>query len=352
MKVAIDTTPLQNQSASRGIGMYTKHLVKYLKNIPSLEIIEHQQGELPEDVELIHYPFFDLYFRTLPLRKPLPTIVTIHDLTPLVLDDLYPTGIKGKLNFMVQKRSLSSVNAIITDSQSSRHDIVKFLGIPAQKIHPILLAPQDGLDQDVSSEKLHQVVKKFNLPHHFILYVGDINPNKNIRGLVAASQQISVPLVIVGKQAVMPDFDHKHTETQDLKWLQQTSKKSKNIIRTGFVQFDELGALYKLADVYCQPSLYEGFGLPVLEALSMGCPVVCPKHSSLIEVGGPAVVYAGPNPDKLAKALKFVIDLTESNRQRLILEGKKHAETFSWQKTAQQTYHVYLDVLKKQLNPR
>lgn len=345
MKVAIDTRPLENQSASRGIGMYTSHLIKYLNQIPSLEITELKQGQPDPDIQLIHYPFFDLYFRTLPLKKTLPTIVTIHDVTPLVLSDLYPAGIKGKLNFKIQKYALKSVSAVITDSKASRSDIIQYLDVPADHVHSVLLGPQDGLQQQLSSDQLHQVVEKFNLPHRFILYVGDINPNKNIQGLVAACQLIDMPVVIVGKQAVMPDFDKKHAETKDLKWLQQEAKSSKNIIRTGFVQQSELAALYKLADVYCQPSLYEGFGMPVLEALSAGCPVVCPKHSSLIEVGGPAVIYAGPDPDKLAKALQFVLDLPDSRRQRLILEGQKHAANFSWQKAAQQTYQIYKKIV-------
>ena len=95
MLAAIDIRPLGNQSASRGIGMYTGHLIRYLKKIPGLEVAEIKEGELPEKTDVVHYPWFDLYFRTLPMRRKRPTVVTVHDVIPLVLKEFYS---KKKIN--------------------------------------------------------------------------------------------------------------------------------------------------------------------------------------------------------------------------------------------------------------
>ncbi len=179
MVVGIDTRPLANESATRGIGMYTKHLIAHLAEIEDTEVFEIKQGATPKQVELIHYPFFDLFFPTLPLWKSKPTVVTIHDVTPLVLPHLYPAGVKGKVNLVRQKAALKSVKAILTDSVASRNDIVSFLGAPLEKVFVVPLAAQDGLE-GIVSEDLKTISEKYKLPARYVVYVGDINPNKNV----------------------------------------------------------------------------------------------------------------------------------------------------------------------------
>ncbi len=365
MKIGIDTRPLANLSATRGIGVYTSHLVRYLKKM-GVEVVEVKEGRVPEGVSLIHYPFFDLYFPTLPLIKKLPTVVTIHDVTPLVLPELYPPGIKGRIWFRLQKWSLGGVRGIITDSEVSKRDIVEQLGILKEKVETVYLAPQDGLGETPTEKTMTVVKEKYRLPEQFVLYVGDVNMNKNLISLVRACKQVELPIAIVGKQAAASNAvgtesnsvgsidkigatsnvaekigKNINAEQIDLVRLKQEFGNDPKVLRLGYVPIEELGAVYRHASLYCQPSLYEGFGVSMLEAMTCGCPVVATKRGSLMEIGGKAAVYTEPEMEKLAKAIQFVIQLSPTQRKRLVQEGHKQAERFSWEQTAQQTYAVY-----------
>lgn len=346
MVVGIDTRPLTNDSASRGIGMYTKFLVEHLRNIEQLEVVEISKGNLPEKVDLVHYPWFDLYYPTLPLSCPRPRVVTVHDLTPLVLQDLYPAGLKGKLMLMRQKWALKHVAGILTDSVASKKDIIKIFAIDAERVHAVHLAPQGGFPDRIGNEAFARVRKTYDLPKEFVLYVGDVNRNKNLPELLAACRLVGLTLVVVGKQAVSEKYDRTHPENADLVILQHEAKVSGDVRLLGFVSSEDLAVLFKLASVYCQPSLYEGFGLPVLEAMSCGCPVVVTRRGSLPEIAGEAAVYAEPESKSLAKAIQFVTNLPDSGRARLIKEGYLQVKKFSWMQTARQTLEVYEQVLR------
>lgn len=346
MHVALDVRPLHNQSAGRGIGVYTEHLYKYLQStIPGIRMSELSEGKTPQDVDLLHYPFFDLFFMTLPWIKKKPTVVTIHDVTPLVLPELYPSGVRGKLKLRIQKFSLKTTKAVITDSESSKRDIAQYLQYPASKIHVVSLAPQDGLLSRIDAELIDKVRNIYTLPANFVLYVGDINPNKNIPTLIEACQKLGIPLVIVGKAAVRTKYDKEHPENQDLVAVQKAARQDETIRLLGYVPAAELSALYHLATVYCQPSLYEGFGIPVLEAMHCGCPVVASKVGSLEEIGGTAAVYVAPTTEKIAKGINFILNLTGAQRQRLVQEGKKQVSKFTWERAAKETYAVYTKVM-------
>lgn len=346
MHVALDVRPLSNQSAGRGIGVYTDHLRTYLQStIPGIRVTELKDGVTPGDVDVLHYPYFDLFFLTLPLYKRKPTVVTIHDVTPLVLPELYPPGIKGKIKLQLQNFSLKTVKAVVTDSQRSKIDIVNYLKYPESRVHVVPLAPQDGLLNRVDAEIIDKVRKTYRLPTDFVLYVGDINPNKNIPTLVQACKELGIALLIAGKAAVRTKYDKYHPENKDLVAVQKAARQDETIRLLGYVPSEELSALYHLASVYCQPSLYEGFGIPVLEAMHCGCPVVASKAGSLEEIGGTAAVYVAPSVDKIAKGIHFVLNLTGAQRQRLVQEGKKQAAKFSWEKAARETYAVYTKIL-------
>src|SRR4030042_2277645 len=143
MKVAVDISPLKNENRYRGVGIYTKQLVKALQSLNisnfSCQLIENKA--MVKDSDLIHYPFFDLFFLTLPLKKSKPTVVTIHDVIPLIFPEHYPAGIRGNSKFQVQNLSLRGVKAIITDSENSKRDIFKYLRYPKEKIYVVPLAP-------------------------------------------------------------------------------------------------------------------------------------------------------------------------------------------------------------------
>lgn len=356
MKVAIDVSPLKNASQYRGIGKYTEELVKSLEElrIKNLELTMVEDGKIPNDADLVHYPYFDPFWLTLPIIKPKPAVVTIHDVTPLVFPNDYPPGIKGGFKLMIQKFSLKGAKTVITDSENSKKDIVKYLGYPLEKIEVIPLAASTDFKPINDKDFLAEVKEKYRLPDNFAVYVGDINRNKNIPRLVKACEKIGVPLMIIGKQATEKDFDRSHVENRDLVWLQNfcqqqtTSNKQQAVRLLGFVPTENLVVILNLATVYVQPSLYEGFGLPILEAMACGCPVVVSKVASLPEVAGSAAIYVDPCDIKdIALGIEEVMgdtpggEASKKIRSKLIKAGFTQAKKFSWQNTARMTYGVY-----------
>jgi glycosyltransferase involved in cell wall biosynthesis len=350
MKIAIDVSPLKSAHRFRGIGFYTKHLIQALKAIkkPDFEVRLIEKGRLPQAVDLVHYPYFDLFFPTLPLKIMIKTVVTIHDVIPLLFPDHYPPGIRGKLNFSRQKAALKGVSAVITDSQASKKDVAKHLKYPNKKIFVVHLAPQSVVRPIKSKKILDSIMVKYQLPKKFVLYVGDVNYHKNVLGLIKACKRIQIPLVIVGKQAVAKDFNKNHVENQPLVRLIGQYGNDPDIIRLGFVPDKDFAAIYNLASVYCQPSFYEGFGLPVLEAMVAGTPVVAAKAGSLPEVCGEAALMVSPEkPDHLAMGIQKV--LSDKNLcDRLIKSGFQQVKKFSWEKTAAETINIYRKVNEDQ----
>lgn len=328
-RVGFITTPLTSSHAVRGVGFYTQRLFDHMKPIAKnfgfeiLEIKSLGQLEQLDQLEIIHYPFFDLFFHSLPIIKKAKTVVTIHDVIPLEFPDHYPPGIRGWLNLQMQKLSLLSVDRIITDSFYSLTQINQFLGVPPHKLRLVYLAA------DPTFKKISNPENKYNLPKKFVLYVGDVNYNKNIPSLIQACKKINMPLVIVGKQAKeIEKSDLSHPELRHLRNLDLDS-----ILRLGFV--DNLVDIYNLATVYVQPSLSEGFGLPVLEAQACGTPVACSRAGSLPEIAGDTAVYFDPyNTDDMAAALS-----TALKRKRAVVNN------FSWDTTARQTLQVYSELV-------
>lgn len=349
MKVAIDISPLKSAHRFRGIGAYTKHLVEALQSIKlkDFEVVLIEKDEIPQDCNLIHYPYFDLFFVSLPLMRKKKTIVTIHDTTPLVFPEHYPPGIKGRVRFEAQKMALRTVDGVITDSKNSKKDIVKYLGYPKEKIYVVYLAAADIFKPITNRRLLVTVKKKYHLPNRFVLYVGDVNYNKNILGLVKACKSIKIPVVIVGKQAVQKNFDKTNIENQPLVQLIKLYGRDKDVIRLGFVPNGDLVVIYNLAMAYCQPSFYEGFGLPVLESMACGTPVVTSKKASLPEIADKAAVFVDPyDINDIANGLTVATE-DKDLREDLIKKGLKQAKKFSWKKVANETYKVYQKVVKK-----
>ena len=153
------------------------------------------------NVDLIHYPYFDLFKETLEISD-IPTAVTIHDTTPLIFPDTYPPGIRGRQAFDKQKKALKNVQAIITDSEASKKDIVKYLEISSSKVFSIHLAPAGHFKKIIDKKLLLKIKEKYSLPEKFALFVGDVNYNKNILSIIKATKEVEMPLVICGKQAV------------------------------------------------------------------------------------------------------------------------------------------------------
>ena len=349
MKIAIDVSPLETGHKVRGAGFYLDNLKKALvKYFPENEYTFFVRGEkLPNKVELVHFPYFEPFFLALPVYKRYKTAVTVHDLTPIVFSKHFPRGIKGSIKWQMQRYSLKKANAIITDSNSSKKDIVKYVDVPESRVNVIYLAAgEDFKKLEIGNWKL-EIQKRYNLPERFVLYVGDVTWNKNLPRLLEAVKQINLPLVMVGKALVSEDYDRTNPWNDDLVKVQQEAEANTNVIRLGFVSNEDLVGIYNMATVFIMPSLYEGFGLPVLEAMASGCPVITTKEGSLPEVAGEAALYVDAyNTESIAQGLKKVFN-DENLQKELSKKGLKRAAEFSWKKTASDTLEVYRRVLGK-----
>jgi len=349
IKILFETSILSGGHSARGIGTYGRLLLQYLEDIDDLEIYKSstlgKKDKLKPDI--IHYPFFDLFFATLPVNPFKNKVVTVHDVIPLIFPEQYRPGIKGKLRLKKQKLALKGAAAVITDSNASKLDIIKHLKIPENKIHVIYLAANPSLKAQ-DNNLISKVRHKNNLPDKYILYVGDINYNKNIPQLIKMMKFIedeSVKLVCLGRNFTPQ-------EIPEWKWIDTQLAMSDVSDRVVFVNnvltesIDELAAIYSGAELYIQPSLYEGFGLPVLEAMQCRTPVVCSHNSSLIEVGGDHVIFSDPVAEDFATKVNEVLGWAKTRREAWIREAYKWSQTFSWQKTAKETAEVYRKVLK------
>lgn len=304
MRVGIQLGGLSGGNEVRGIGVHTSELLRELKLITYNSKVKIEEFKPKEKYDLIHYTVFRPFNFSIPFRKPAKKVVlTIHDLIPLIYPKHYPGGIKGNIKFLIQKWLIKkNVDAIITISETSKKDICRFLDVDPSIVHVIYLAPKEVFKALGTSQKA-LVKQKYNLPDNFALYVGDVNYNKNIPGLIEVCKFTNIPLVIVGKQAKdIENQDLNHPELIHLKGLNWS-----NVIRLGYVPDDDLAVIYNLADVYIQPSLYEGFSLPVLEAKACGTWVIATRIQAHVEI-------------------------LEENRN------------YSWEKTARQTLEVYKHV--------
>lgn len=357
MKIAINIHPLKSGHKDRGIGFYTNNLIESLKEDQSIDLQQFTDLSEITNADIVHYPWFDLFFHTLPINNKFKTIVTIHDVIPLIFPNQYPAGIRGRINFLLQKIALKNCGSIITDSEFSRSDIAKYLKIKKLKISAIHLAANKNFKPQSDAKLLYEK-RKYNLPARFLLYVGDANWVKNLPFLIEGFSKIvqtfgfnDLKLAMVGGVFLKRVENIDHPELESLKKVNRLIKDlnlEDSILRPGDLNLEELVSFYNLATVYIQPSLYEGFGLPLIEAFSCGTPVISSNSGSLIEVGGNAAVYFDPaNLSQFVSLLKEILQ-NKSLQGKLSKLGLKQAENFSWHKAVNETKKVYLKVLENE----
>ncbi|MFC1627002.1 glycosyltransferase family 4 protein [Patescibacteria group bacterium] len=347
MRVALNINSLKSGHKYRGLGFYTKRLLLELEQLSKstskspIQLIKFD-NKPPKKADIVHYPAFTLFQPKKNISFKNKIIFTVHDLIPLKFPKRFPLGIRAKLAWFIQKNNLKKASVLITDSKASKKDIIRFAKIQPDKIKVIYLAADKVFKPLKNKTWLASIKKRYQLPDKFIFYVGDLNYNKNIPLLAQTCLDLDFPLVVVGKRAVAQDFDEKHPETQDLVQFQALAKNNpQKIIRLGFVPTKDLVGLYNLATVYAHPSIAEGFGLPILEAMACGCPVITSRTSSLAEIAGQAALLVNPaSRIEITKALKSLWQ-KPALRQKLSKLGLERNKKFSWQKTAQQTYEVY-----------
>ena len=344
IKIALVDPPLSGHKL-RGTGIYTLELYKALQKqkevIVSLVDIKSDFSAF----DIVHYPYFDPFFLTLPIIKKKPTVVTVHDLIPLKFPKYFPKGIRGEIKWRIQKFSLRDSQAIITDSFASKKDIISYTGISENKINVAYLGVKEEFKLIKSQGILNDIRKKYNLPEKFVLYVGDVNYNKNIEGIIKAFLGVldkitDINLVLVGKGFIDDTVQLRNAE----KYIYQLGLEKK-VKKLGFIALSDLVGVYNLAAVYLQPSFAEGFGLGVLEAMACGCPVVTSNTSSLPELVKDAAILVNPNDSlEISKSIiKFINDI--NIRNNFIERGLKRVKNFTWKKCAQETVKIYRNIL-------
>lgn len=268
------------------------------------------------------------------------TVMTVHDLTFIKHPQYHPEVVINLVK--VFPKLAQKVDFIIADSQATKNDLVAHTGVSEKKVTVVYLAADEKF-RPLGKNKVLEVIEKYKLSNPYIMFVGSFEPRKNIVGLIQAfslvKQKIkTLDLVLVGRKGWLFEpilKEIKNSPCQDsIRWLDKVGD-------------GDLPALLNGTAVFAYPSFYEGFGLPILEAMSCGVPVVCSNSSSMPEVGGDAAYYVNPDSiEDIAKGILTVINDSKLQRQ-MIQRGLTRAKNFSWEKTAKETLDVYREVVKK-----
>jgi glycosyltransferase involved in cell wall biosynthesis len=291
-----------------------------------------------EEMDLFFGPSFKGIF-----RKDLKTVVTIHDMS----HEYYPEAVNQIILSALKKelpKTAQSAHAIIAGSQNTKKDILKFLNIPDNKVKVIYHGVDKQFRPINDKELLDVIKKKYDLPRRFILYIGAIQPRKNISGIIRA----------YGVLRKDPSFEHHLVMAGGVGW------KNKDIYRLveelglknqikflSYIEDTDLPAIYNLSEAFVFPSFYEGFGFPVLEAMACGVPVVTSNVSSLPEIGGDAVVYVNPHSvEEIADAVRMALS-DEALRNRCTLKGLERARLFTWEKCGNETLKTFEEALHR-----
>lgn len=271
----------------------------------------------------------------LSFKMPFKRIITVHDLSPFLFPDTFSSS-TVLLHKILFSKTLRSVDKIITVSESSKYDLVTHFNVSEDKIKVIF----NGVDtkfRPLTKDIINEFLRTYNINFHFILYVGTLEPRKNLPTLLKAYHQlkkrnINHKLVIAGKKGWKYQEIFETIDKLNLK---------DDIIFTGYVPENYLPALYNAADVFVYPSIYEGFGLPPLEAMACGTPVITSNTSSLPEVVGNAGIMVDPNNiDMLATAMYEVLS-DDSLMKEMAKKGLDRAKLFDWKGCAAETLKVY-----------
>ena len=289
-----------------------------------------------ERVKLVHEPHY-----VLPPLVRCRSVVTIHDCIHL----MFPQYLPGKLAYVYARGSMWSAahkaDRILTVSEASKRDILRFFNVPPDKVSVIYNAIDERFLSPANAERMELVRQRYQLDHPFILYVGNIKPHKNIERLIdafgrARSQcQDDLKLIIIGdeisKYPALRQSVHKHKLDKHVRFL-------------GFQPMETLAAFYRLARAFVFPSLYEGFGLPPLEAMACGSPVVTSNVSSLPEVAGGAALLVDPyDADAIANGIVQAVT-DDALRADLIKRGLERARSFSWTQSVKKIHEIYMQV--------
>ncbi len=354
-------------SPSTGVGNYTKNLINGLQHtalgddtVSLINSREVDAGLFPTIVIPNPFPVLKTYAWYLYLTKKLqkydlavihnptqaPTyfrlkqkyVLTVHDITTQVLPESH-TNYRVTIYKELFPKTLKTADKIIAVSNHTKQDLIKYYGIPEDNIQVIYEAA-DSVFKPPSLEEKETVARRYNLNFPYILYVGTLEPRKNILILIKAFEMLKEAdagrkLVITGKKGWKYDSIFEYIAAKDL---------HRDVIFTGYVPNVDLPGLYNSADLLAYPSQYEGFGLPPLEAMACGCPVITSNTSSLPEVVGDAGIQIDPgNPKLLADAMLWLLN-DDSTRKEFVRKGLERSKQFGWKKCAEETLQIFREV--------
>ena len=351
------------QGRQSGLGFYTRNLLKELqplsagsfslkvyteslpaeKDFSTWDRLRWANWTLPrlaqrDHLDLLHIPAF-----APPARKPCPMVVTVPDIAGM----LFPNqmGLPSKiywgswLPFVIK-----SADRFIAISEHTKQDMVTHLKIAAEKVRVIYLSGHEGFAPDIPREKIQTVCRKSGIRERFFLFVGTMEPRKNLGRILDAFKQAratdpELQLVLVGSK----QFAH----GQYLELLTRDhGLDAQAVIAPGFLDHESLNALYGGALGLLFPSLYEGFGIPILEAMASGCPVLTSRTTSMPEVAGEAATLVDPlSTDQITEGIKNLA-ANDALRAEMRQKGFEQIKKFSWQKTASETLEVYKEILQ------
>lgn len=280
-----------------------------------------------------------------PRFSPVPTVVSVMDLSYIHFPELFK---KQDLYQLMKwtEYSVKNAKAIITISKSSKNDIIKQYSVPDKCVHVVYPGIKKIIDLQPHVYPMNEIQNRYNLSKNYILFVGTLQPRKNIVRLIEAFFKTlnnaekggELQLVIVGKKGWL---------YEEILAAPKSFGIEENVKFLDFVPDEDLQLLYKNATCYVLPSLYEGFGLPVLEAMKHGCPVITSNVSSLPEAAGKAALYVDPlDVDDIAKKMSTLIN-NDKMRKELIEKGKEQIKKFSWEKAAKETLSILQEVTEK-----
>lgn len=387
-KIGVDLRPLQSLTKNRGIGYFTAHLFSAILNSPvkyQFILYTTLTGQLPnitEDCKNVQFfrvptlyrprrsirrfdplvgPFwtlalhlshpdllhltslFEVYYLSLP--KTAKLVVTLHDLIPLLFPQKYFPNQKAFDWYISRLNWVKKADRIITISEASKQDIIKHLDIPEEKVKVVYGAADHRFRPLPKAIVQKILVQKYKIKKPYLLAVGAFSFHKNMSRIFKAfksylnqTRNDTLTLVVVCKLI----------SKEKRGWMEEIKDMGleRKVILTDFVADQDLPAIYTGAKVLLFPSLYEGFGLPILEAMCCGTPVITSNLSSMPEAGGKAAYYVNPKSiEEMTRAITIILNNNELQRM-MIKKGFAQVKKFSWESSAKQTLQVYDELLK------
>jgi glycosyltransferase involved in cell wall biosynthesis len=369
MRIAIDVRKINDF----GIGTYLRNLIRHLPRFdakneyhllcypqdaellrslsaayhhyfvyaPNYSLSEHWSIPLALrriDADLFHAPHY-----VLPALVPCPSVVTVHDVIHLLFPQYLPSRFASRYARIMIGSAVKRARLVMTVSRASKKDLLGFFDVDESKILVIPNGIDPAMTRELTREEIERVRSRFQLTGRNALFVGNIKPHKNVERLIAAFALLrqdpafsDVTLIVVGDDISKYPALRRKVEEHGLRT---------HVRFFGFVPEMTLVALYRVADLFVFPSLYEGFGFPPLEAMANGTPVITSRISSLPEVVGDAALTVDPyNTEEIARAMRTLFGDADL-RARLSSSGRERARSFSWEKAVAQIHAAYMRVL-------